>query len=74
VTPEPPRNVRLHIRGETVPVELRYDGLRWDPQAATMLHQWTAVTRYRLPDEATDMQLSADEIPALTTINIEFLE
>lgn len=74
MNPEPPRNVKLHIHGRVVPLDLRYDGLRRDPQSATLLHQWTAVTSYPVPDEWTTVTLSADELPALTTINIEFVQ
>lgn len=73
MNPEPPRNVRLIVHGETVPVELRYDGLRQDPQGGDLMHEWTAVTHYPAPPPGTQMELVADMIPGRTSINIQFL-
>jgi len=72
VNPEPPRNVTLRLNGDVVPVELRYDGLRWNTQAGAMLHKWTAVTRYPRPDEFTPFELTADVLPAHTEIYLAF--
>jgi hypothetical protein len=70
--PTPPRNAQLHIHGHTIPLELRYDGMRYDHEARRLLHRWTAVARYPTPTQGTEASLSVDELPARTQIIVEF--
>ena len=63
--PEPPQNVRVHLRnGATVPVELRYKGRDEDG-----LHVWTQVSPPSFAGSEF-LGFEFDTLPGKTNVNI----
>lgn len=65
VLPPAPKNVRIRVSDQVIPVELVYEGLDADG-----FHVWTSITKIAVPDGVIGAVL-CDELPLNTTIAVD---